>query len=58
MSESLVLQGKKGNQTYIKETFTFNELVIIGRGCYLTIRVLLGSLLLWTDKPKGQIGSL
>lgn len=58
MSKSLALQGKKGNQTYIKETFTFNELVIIGRGCFLTIRILLGSLLLWTDKPRGQIQNL
>lgn len=58
MSRSLVLQGKKGDRTYIKETFAFNELVIIGRGCFPAIRTLLGSLLLWTDKPGRQIWNL
>lgn len=53
-----VLQAEKGYQTYTKGTFTFNELVIIGMGCFLTVRILLGSLLLWTDKPRGQIWNL
>lgn len=57
-SKSLALQAGKGYQTYTEGTFTFNELVIIGMGRFLTIRILLGSLFLWTDKPRGQIWKL